>query len=293
MSSASLQKIATDNIEVDEEAYHETINFKKHLDHIKGVFSSLKLDGADQVQVQKKINMDLLSEYSLDKEDFELIINDFDYVKDLETSKIMNEELTYKFEFLAKILTNNQNFVFEKDVSLFKEFDLDEKFITSLELLSKCVNVVLSFASKYDLNKTFSNSSSYATIKNSLTEFLLKAYEYKPMLFKLLVKISSSQGEKTMKYLKKFSGDNEKLAELLETCTDNEVNGMNNCEKLTGAENEFIRMNSVDEQMKKSLNAKSVEKLLKMYKFTMSKKDQVSYLVIYLGPLFRIIKLIT
>jgi len=141
----------------EEEGLFEKINFKHHLDRIKSFFSSFGL-GQDSARIQEKLNMDLVSEFSVDsRESFEKLIDEMHVfevgVKDDEGKKRKADEFARQFEFFAKILVKNQEYLFEKDTGIFKEFDMDQKFIGSLETVSKCVNILLSYVSKYDMNK--------------------------------------------------------------------------------------------------------------------------------------------
>ncbi len=102
--------------------------------------------------------MDLVSEFSVDsRESFEKLIDEMHVfevgVKDDEGKKRKADEFARQFDFFAKILVKNQEYLFEKDTGIFKEFDMDQKFIGSLETVSKCVNILLSYVSKFDMNK--------------------------------------------------------------------------------------------------------------------------------------------
>ncbi len=215
--------------------------------------------------------MDLVSEFSMEESAFKSLIDDGDFLATM-ASQTMDAQLLQTFEFFAKILVRNQRFLFEKDVSLFKEFDLDQKFLGSLESLAKCTNILLSLAARFDLSKHF-NGENEDAIKSELCKFLVKAHNYKPTLFKLLVKLISEHADKGEKFLKKFSSSNTELADIVKQCFDSSRSDATTM-TLTQSETEFLAVNSIDQKFEKDLSSKSVDKLVKMYSYTLSLKDK-------------------
>ena len=264
-SISQLASLAVDpsikNASEDDESQLDSIDFYQHLNRIKRIFQSFKLD--EDNFINKKLNDELVSEFAIEKNEFEAIINQ--YVVDLASP---NDETQQKFVFFAKILLKNQNYLFEKDASLFKEFDLDANLIGNLELLSKCVFVLLSFISHSDSGKAFHDEND---LKPGLIELLIKSHEYKPLLFQLLVKIVSNEKEKFAKHVKKFSPGTDKLVALIDSCLANEEEIEQ--DTLGAVETKYVNLNTMSQKLEKKINAKSVESLLTMYTHTMSKKD--------------------
>ena len=249
------------NASEEDENLFESIDFHQHLNRIKRIFQSFKLD--EHNFINKKLNDELVSEFAIEKNEFEGIINQ--HVADLTSP---TDETQQKFEFFAKILLKNQNYLFEKDASLFKEFDLDANLIGNLELLSKCVFVLLSFISHSDSAKAFNDGND---LKPALIELLIKSHDYKPLLFQLLVKIVSNEKEKFAKHVKKFSAGTDKLVALIDSCLANEEEIEQ--DTLGLIETKYVNLNTISQKLEKKINTKSVETLLTMYTHTMSKKD--------------------
>jgi len=146
---------ATDSISLsEEEGLFEKIDLNHHLDRVKSFCSSFKLD-KESFRIQEKLNMDLVSEFNFDSKDsFEKLIDELSALnsanRDDETKMT---EFERQFEFFAKVLVKNQDYLFEKKTSIFKEFDMDQKFVESLDTVSKCVNFLLSYISRCDMSK--------------------------------------------------------------------------------------------------------------------------------------------
>lgn len=148
--------------DVEEETSLEKIDMRIYLDRIKTVCGAFKFDSDSEI-VLAKLNMSLVSEFGLDKASFEKLMSEIESPTGLEKTKIMSDEAIRKFEFIAKILVKNQEFLFETETNLFKEFDLDQKFIDSLDLLSKCVDLLLSYAATFDFSKNFLGNFIFST----------------------------------------------------------------------------------------------------------------------------------
>ncbi len=168
-------------LELEEAILIEKINFNKYFEHIKSTLNDLVLD--ESSLIRSKINLALISEFSMEKQSFVEILEEF--FNELDTVKL---NLNSRFNYFAKVLIKNQNFLFESDIELFKEFDLDETFLDNLELLSKSTRILLFYLSNFDYNKYLDREIS---THNELVEFLTRAFNYKPVLFKLLVKLTA------------------------------------------------------------------------------------------------------
>lgn len=256
-------------IEIEEETFLVATNFENHLSRIKHTFGTLEIENRSRIQT--KLNMDLVSEFNMEEQTFKALIDDSDFIGTSQPAanvKTMDQQMLQTFEFFAKILVKNQRFLFEKDASLFKEFDLDQKFLASLESLAKCTNILLTYAARFDLSKAETKDD----ITDELCKFLVKAHDYKPTLFKLLVKVVSEQSDKAEKYLKRFSASNAELTNLFKECFDS--SDAETKSAFTQSEIEFLSINSIDEKYMKDISCRSIENLLKMYRYTLSLKDR-------------------
>ena len=232
-------------LELEEAILAEKTNFNKYFNQIKSILNDFVMN--ESGLIRSKINLALVSEFSMEKQSFVEIVAEF--FDELELEKL---NLNSKFNFFAKVLLKNQNYLFESDIELFKEFDLDETFLDNLELLSKSTRVLLFYLSKFDYKKCLDRDASR---HNEIVEFLVRAFNYKPVLFKLLVKLTSSGEEENhaCKNLKKFAAKNEKLVQILESCFKEE--NFHEAENRTESEEAFLKIHSLGSSLKKEINS--------------------------------------
>ena len=250
-------------LELEEAILIEKINFNKYFEHIKSTLNDLVLD--ESSLIRSKINLALISEFSMEKQSFVEILEEF--FNELDTVKL---NLNSRFNYFAKVLIKNQNFLFESDIELFKEFDLDETFLDNLELLSKSTRILLFYLSNFDYNKYLDREIS---THNELVEFLTRAFNYKPVLFKLLVKLTA-KNDSVYKNLEKFAGKNEQLIQILDSCFKEEEEEELQDENQSESEKNFLKIHSLSSSLKKEIKSLSKEKLLAAYTYSLSQKDQ-------------------
>lgn len=239
-----------DLLEIEEALTLEKQNFTSYLDGIKSIINDFNLE--ETSSIKSKINTDLIAEFNMDKQSF---ANSVD---------LLLTNSSQHFVYFAKILVRNQNYLFESDINLFREFDLDLDFLNNLDLLSKCVKILLNYLSAYDFKKLKTNDE---TLRDKLGEFLIKAFNYKPVLFKLLVKLTSN--DSLSKHLKKFASTNQELETIFESCYNQEKICLDNS---TANEQEFLKLYSVSTY---NYDSFSIEQLLQNYTFSLSIKDQM------------------
>jgi len=254
-------------LELEEAILIEKINFNKYFEHIKSTLNDLVLD--ESSLIRSKINLALISEFSMEKQSFVEILEEF--FNELDTVKL---NLNSRFNYFAKVLIKNQNFLFESDIELFKEFDLDETFLDNLELLSKSTRILLFYLSNFDYNKYLDREIS---THNELVEFLTRAFNYKPVLFKLLVKLTAKNDSVyknwKRKRMEKFAGKNEQLIQILYSCFKEEEEELQD-ENQSESEKNFLKIHSLSSSLKKEIKSLSKEKLLAAYTYSLSQKDQ-------------------
>jgi len=255
-------------LELEEAILIEKINFNKYFEHIKSTLNDLVLD--ESSLIRSKINLALISEFSMEKQSFVEILEEF--FNELDTVKL---NLNSRFNYFAKVLIKNQNFLFESDIELFKEFDLDETFLDNLELLSKSTRILLFYLSNFDYNKYLDREIS---THNELVEFLTRAFNYKPVLFKLLVKLTAKNDSVyknwKRKRMEKFAGKNEQLIQILYSCFKEEEEEELQDENQSESEKNFLKIHSLSSSLKKEIKSLSKEKLLAAYTYSLSQKDQ-------------------
>jgi len=93
-------------LELEEAILIEKINFNKYFEHIKSTLNDLVLD--ESSLIRSKINLALISEFSMEKQSFVEILEEF--FNELDTVKL---NLNSRFNYFAKVLIKNQNFLFE------------------------------------------------------------------------------------------------------------------------------------------------------------------------------------
>jgi hypothetical protein len=241
----------------------ESIQYENQLIRVKKCLESFNLNENDLIY--KKINLDFISEFGIERTEFIALIEKF----------VLEEEPGYEFEFFVKVLLKNQDYLFEKETNLFKVFDLDHRYIESLQILSKCIKIILDYIAKYDLDEILTKSN-----KKELGEFLIKSYEYKPNLFRILLEVKLNTNEEASKFFKKFSKNDKKLAQLFNL--KNKEEEQDNEEEIANeAETFYLEQNWLSSKEKKEINTKSLQELLSLYKYTMSKKDMFILSCIY------------
>ena len=72
--------------------------------------------------------------------------------------------------------------------------------------------------------------------------------------------------------MKKFAAKNEKLVQILESCFKEE--NFHEAENRTESEEAFLKIHSLGSSLKKEINSLSKEKLLEVYTYSLSQKDQ-------------------
>jgi len=92
----------------------------------------------------------------------------------------------------------------------------------------------------------------------------------------VLVKVTCDNDEKALKNLKKFSSSSDKLTALFETSirSSQQASILSASEVPLEAELKFVSLNSIDERFRKGLNVMSTQELVKMYTYTLSKRDR-------------------
>lgn len=240
-------------LEIEEALAIEKQNFNEYFDHVKSIISDFNLDETSLIRM--KLNTHLVAEFDMNKQDFMSSIDHF-LSSDLSSSE--------QFVYFSKILIRNQAYLFESDMNLFREFDLDLDYLNNLDLLSKCVKLLLGYLNTFDYKKLKVDDE---TLKEKLAQFLKQAYAYKPVLFKLLVQLTSP--DSLNKNLKKFASSNNDLLSVFESCYQEDSSSLDN---LTPNEEEFLKLYSTNNKNYASLN---VDQLLEVYTFSLSVKDQL------------------
>ena len=93
-----------------------------------------------------------------------------------------------------------------------------------------------------------------------------------------MVKIVSNNESSISKNLKKFSSNSEELTQILTNCFKNEDSSTNN---LSDNEKNFLKLHSISDSLIKEINSFKIEKLLEIYTFSLSKRDQIVLKRIY------------
>jgi len=261
-------------IEIEEAISIEKQDFSKYFNQIKLILNDFNLD--ENSLIKSKINVNLIAQFSMDKQAFLKQINHLiENLTDLDLSPKQQMNLNNRFNYFAKILIKNQNYLFESDINLFKEFDLDQEFLNNLDLLNKCTRIILTYLVKFDYKKYLNSNDDDLQQRNEISQFLIKAFNYKPVLFKLLIKLAVDKNGQNLKNLNKFSSTNETLKQVIEQCLnkDNEIDQKSE-QELTQTELNFISFHSISDKLKQEMNSFSIDKLLEMYTFSLSHKDQ-------------------
>ncbi len=261
-------------IEIEEAISIEKQDFSKYFNQIKLILNDFNLD--ENSLIKSKINVNLIAQFSMDKQAFLKQINHLiENLTDLDLSPKQQMNLNNRFNYFAKILIKNQNYLFESDINLFKEFDLDQEFLNNLDLLNKCTRIILTYLVKFDYKKYLNSNDDDLQQRNEISQFLIKAFNYKPVLFKLLIKLAVDKNGQNLKNLNKFSSTNETLKQVIEQCLnkDNEIDQKSE-QELTQTELNFISFHSISDKLKQEMNSFSIDELLEMYTFSLSHKDQ-------------------
>lgn len=263
-------------IEIEEAISIEKQDFSKYFNQIKLILNDFNLN--ENSLIKSKINVNLIAEFSMDKQAFLKQINHLiENLTDLDLSPKQQMNLNNRFNYLAKILIKNQNYLFESDINLFKEFDLDQEFLNNLDLLNKCTRIILTYLVKFDYKKYLNSNDDLMTQRNEISQFLIKAFNYKPVLFKLLVKLAVNNNGQDLKNLNKFTSTNESLKHIIEQCLNkDEIDQASEQQQqhLTQTELNFISFNSISDKFNREMNSFSIDKLLEIYTFSLGNKDQ-------------------
>ena len=206
------------------------------------VYLNIFLDNFEKCETKE--NFSFISELTLELNDFKKVISKL-------VDKLDDESNLDRYEFFVKILIKNQEYLFENDLNLLDELNsLEEKHIVSLEMLSKCLKALF-----LHLHKVGTDPN-----ENDVHKFLIRSYEYKPILFKIIFKVCFTNGQKLKlsKCFKKFVSNNDELTNIINKCLLKEEIEDQDQEKTK--DEDMITLNEA--------------KLLNDYKYTLSKQDQ-------------------
>ena len=235
------------------------------------------------------INLELLTEFPMDKTSLLSLLDSLIETDSLtlfteSKPKTVDDQFLGRFNLFSKVLVKNSTFLFQNSQSLFTEFDLDEEFLASLQTLFKYNRALISYLSKFDYNKLLVQKNEgthlslyYSNRRNELVEFLNRAHLYKPELFKTTMKVVS--GRELNKNLRKFASSCRKLNEIFEACFTANEEKERKIEDLN--EQKFVEIFLVNENFLKELKTKNLDKLTKMFRYTMTRRDRTILAEIY------------
>ena len=228
------------------------IYLDKFLTHLKQTDKSSE-------NILQSNNLDFVTELSLDRSSFNRLV---DNLYEKYTNNAGEQLNSDEFNFFTNMLLKNQAYLFENDLNIYDELGaLNDKHISSLKTLTKSLKLLLLHLAKSEYSEAGSSK------KDDLVDLLLKSFEYKPALFKLVFKLTSYSIEsknKLPKNLKKFAAKSQQLLSVFESCYK-ETDFMNGSNGKSSADSDLESMLKV---------SNSIDKLKEKYTHTMSKSDQ-------------------
>ena len=217
------------------------------------------LKQTNESNILQSNNLDFVTELSLDRSSFNRLV---DNLYEKYTNNAGEQLNSDEFKFFTNMLIKNQAFLFENDLDIYDELGaLNDKHISSLKTLTKSLKLLILHLAKSEYSEDGTSK------KDDLVDLLLKSFEYKPALFKLVFKLTSYSIEnknKLPKSLKKFASKSQELLSVFESCyKENDfMNGLNG-------------KSSADSDLESMLKvSNSTDKLKEKYTHTMSKSDQ-------------------